>query len=138
MVSIPSSFYLMSLLTVMADHNRPLKRIGHPSTLSFEILPRLPSSHSSNLNWDVALPSQYLRFDDSFRLTISAFNETFNLHLRPNDHLVHSAARVNYYTSLENGQEVLSHSEPLLRHKIQAFHAQTISTRPPPLRIPHP
>jgi len=128
----------MCPLTVVAAHstaNRPLKSIGHPSTLSFEILPRLPSSLSSNWNWDVALPSQYLRFDDSFRLIISAFNETFSLHLRPNDHLVHSAARVNYYTRLANGQEVLSHSEPLLRHKIKVYQGEVIAAHHSAVRM---
>ena len=108
---------------------RPLKRIESPSIISLEILPRLTPIHTS-FNWDwiaPALPGQYLHFDDSFRLTFFAFNETYHLHLRPNDHLIHSAARINYYTRLTNGTEVLLHSEPLLRHKIKAYHGEVIA-----------
>ena len=113
---------------------RPLKRIEHPSTLSLEILPRLPSGHTLS-NHRSNSPPQYLRFDDSFRLTIFAFNETFYLHLRPNDHLVHPSARIDYYTRLPNGQEVLSHSQPLLRHKVKAYHGEVIAAHHSAVRM---
>lgn len=98
---------------------RPLRTVSHPSTLSIEILPRHQSA--SHLNKRSLLPLNSLRYDDTFRLIISAFDETFYLHLRPNNHLVHPAARVDYYTRLLDGREVLSHSEPLLRHEIKAY-----------------
>ncbi len=104
-----------------------MKRVIHPSTLSIEILPRHPQL-APHLNKRLEfLPSNSLRYDDTFRLIISAFGETFHLHLRPNDHLVHPAARVDYYTRLPDGSEVLSQSEPLLRHEIRAYLGEVIA-----------
>ncbi|KAF9004158.1 hypothetical protein BDZ89DRAFT_1080658 [Hymenopellis radicata] len=56
-------------------------------------------------------PFCYLRHDDAFRLIISAFGDDFYLHLRPNDHLIHPAARIVHY----------SHTEPLLRESVKAY-----------------
>lgn len=125
-----------------------MKRVAHPSTLSLEILPRHPYAHlSQDLNNQLLpLSSNTLRHDDSFRLIISAFDETFHLHLRPNDHLIHPSARVDYYTRLPDGREVLSHSEPLLRHEVKAYFGEVIAAHHSPTRMredaarvyPHP
>ena len=108
---------------------RLLKRIAHPSTLSLEILPRqlkLPSPTSPYSKRSTPSPTT-LRYDDSFRLVISAFDDTFHLHLRPNDHLVHPAARITYYSTDSNGHPYPSRSEPLLRESVKAYWGEVIA-----------
>ncbi|GLB36615.1 putative zinc metalloprotease [Lyophyllum shimeji] len=108
---------------------RPLKRLVHPSTLALEIVPRQAQQPSSNPPFSKRLvpPAHTLRHDDTFRLTISAFDETYYLHLRPNDHLIHPAARVNYYSTTPNGESYLTHSEPLLRESVKAYWGEVIA-----------
>lgn len=102
---------------------RPLKRIAHPSTLAIDILPRQPNVHDRR-----SFPSDpsILRHSDSFRLIVSAFGETYNIHLRPNDHLVHPAARVHYYSTTSSGETILTHSEPLMRESVQAYLGEVV------------
>lgn len=97
-----------------AGHTQPLKRVAHPSTVALEILPRR--------NSNVHARSTKLRFDDSFRLTISAFDETFHLHLRPNEHLIHPAARIHYY----DANSRLTETKPLLRETVKAYWGEVI------------
>ncbi|KAG6891001.1 hypothetical protein C0992_011278 [Termitomyces sp. T32_za158] len=104
---------------------RSLKRFAHPSTLAVEIIARkgqqiVPLSKRS------LPPSNTLRHDDTFRLTISAFDEIYYLHLRPNDHLIHPAARINYYDTSPDGHSYISHSEPLLRQSVKAYWGEVI------------
>ncbi|TFK41413.1 zinc metalloprotease [Crucibulum laeve] len=106
---------------------RPLKRLASPSTLSLEILPRQPLP-PAELHITRRQPSPYsstLRYDDSFRLIISAFDDTFHLHLRPNDHLIHPAARITYYTTQPDGSTV-KHTKPLLRESVRAYLGEVI------------
>jgi hypothetical protein len=105
--------------TARSPPARPLKRIEHPSTHALEILPRHP-----RLANDKRSPA--LQHSDSFRLTISAFDQKFHLHLRPNDHLIHPAARINYYTAGPNGQSILTHTEPLLRESVKAYWGEVV------------
>ncbi|KAF8971590.1 zinc metalloprotease [Flammula alnicola] len=108
---------------------RPLKRVANPSTLSLEILPRNPYLlPPSNLSKRHPLPHpSTLRYNDSFRLILSAYNETFHLHLRPNDDLIHPAARIHYYKTLPDGRDVLSHTEPLLRESVKAYLGEVVA-----------
>ncbi|KAF5377173.1 hypothetical protein D9615_006432 [Tricholomella constricta] len=108
---------------------RPLKRYVHPSTLALEILPRRASQPSSHLPFSKrqAPPPNTLRHDDTFRLTISAFDETYYLHLRPNDNLIHPAARINYYSTTPDGQSYVTHSKPLLRESVKAYWGEVIA-----------
>jgi Reprolysin family propeptide len=105
---------------------RPLKRIRHPTTLAIEIYPRTPSHSSSHNARGVPPVSTTLHHTDSFRLTLSAFGETFHLHLRPNDHLVHPSARIVYYDTDATGQSVLSRTEPLLPSSIKAYWGEVV------------
>jgi len=116
---------------------RPIKRLAHPSTLALEILPRQEHSPSSLYHKRSSLPlhSTTLLHTDSFRLTLSAFNEEFFLHLRPNEHLIHPAARINYFHTGPDGQNILSHTEPLLRESIRAYWGEVISARHSPSRM---
>ncbi|ESK98122.1 zinc metalloprotease [Moniliophthora roreri MCA 2997] len=100
--------------------SRPLKRLAHPSTLSIEILPRKPSSLSGLEARHASLKSGTLRYTDSFRLILSAFDDTFYLHLRPNDHLIHPAARITYHGP--SG----THTKPLLRESVKAYWGEVI------------
>lgn len=116
---------------------RPLKRIAHPSTLALEILPRhsRPSSSTSPFNRRLPLDPNILRHDDSFRLTISAFDDTFYLHLRPNDDLIHPAARIQYYSTTTNGESYVTYSEPLLRESVKAYWGEVIAAHHSPTRM---
>jgi len=129
--------FLVSYAQFVYAHStsaRPLRTIAHPSTLSIEILPR---RNQQGLPLNKRLPSNpdVLRHDDSFRLTISAFGETFYLHLRPNDHLIHPAARINLYSTKPNGQSYLTRSEPLLRESVKAFWGEVIAAEHSPVRM---
>ncbi|KAH9996624.1 Metallo-peptidase family M12-domain-containing protein [Russula vinacea] len=70
--------------------------------------------------------SATLHHTDSFRLTLTAFGETFYLHLRPNDHLVHPSARIVFYDTDPSGQSVPSHTEPLLPSSIKAYWGEVV------------
>ena len=89
----------------------PLKTLSHPSTLSLEIVPRVHTLDESRT----------LRHSDTFRLIISAFGSNFNLHLRPNDHLVHPAARIHHFS----GSSVVD-TKPLLRESVKAYWGEVI------------
>ncbi|KAJ6626970.1 Metallo-peptidase family M12-domain-containing protein [Mycena sp. CBHHK59/15] len=109
---------------------RPLKRLANPSTLALEILPRQQHSSPKSSPFSKRAPalprSTILRYDDSFRLTIAAFGDTFHLHLRPNDHLIHPAARINYYTMNADGTAYVSRTKPLLRESVKAYWGEVI------------
>ena len=55
--------------------------------------------------------------------------------MRPNDHLIHPAARINYYTRLPDGREVLSHTKPLLRESVLAYWGEVIAECHSPARM---
>lgn len=103
---------------------RPLRRVAHPSVLSLEILPRqVPPPKSLRARSSPPFPdTSILYHSDSFRLTISAFDDVFHLHLRPNDHLIHPAARINYFKG-----GVLDRTVPLLRQSVRAYWGEVIA-----------
>ncbi|KDQ17689.1 hypothetical protein BOTBODRAFT_29847 [Botryobasidium botryosum FD-172 SS1] len=106
---------------------RPLKRLAHPSSLALDIVARSPSPPTSLHSRSIPFDSPVLHHSDSFRLTISAFSETYHLHLRPNDHLIHPAARVNYYrNSPDGGPAILDRTEPLLREAIKVYWGEVV------------
>ncbi|KAF7340165.1 Zinc metalloprotease [Mycena venus] len=121
--------FFLAWIDPVAAHSvspRPLKRLANPSTLALEILPRRQLSASSQSSpfskRDAFLPrSTTLRYDDSFRLKIAAFDEIFYLHLRPNDHLIHPAARINYVSTRPDGTTYISRTKPLLRESVKAY-----------------
>ncbi|KAF8807176.1 zinc metalloprotease [Phlegmacium glaucopus] len=124
--------------TAHSSPTRLLKRVANPSALSLEILPRHRNSAASSNEFSNRQPSPLshsLRYDDSFRLILSAYNETFHLHMRPNDHLIHPAARINYYTMLPDGREVLSRTKPLLRESVLAYWGEVIAAHHSPVRM---
>jgi hypothetical protein len=92
--------------------------------LALEILPR--QRHSSHDRRSFPLDSPTLHHTDSFRLTLSAFDDTFYLHLRPNEHLIHPAARIHHYSTSPSGKSVLVHTEPLLRESVRAYWGEVI------------
>ncbi|KAI8983225.1 Metallo-peptidase family M12B Reprolysin-like-domain-containing protein [Trametes punicea] len=130
-VLLLASFSTVSALSAPA---RPLKRVSHPSTLSIDILPRRTSSYGYGKR-SFPIDSPVLRHTDSFRLTLSAFDETFYLHLRPNDHLIHPAARINYYTTTPDGQSVLTRTEPIVRESVRAYWGEVIPAHASPDRL---
>lgn len=98
-------------------------------TLSLEIIPRAPIPLESSA-YRRRLPSPHtntLRFDDSFRLILSAFDETFFLHLRPNDDLIHPNARISYYGIGPDGRSVITRTEPLFRETVKAYYGDVIA-----------
>jgi hypothetical protein len=125
---------------------RPLKRIRHPTSLAIDIYPRTHTHHPSSHYARGGPPtvSTTLHHTDSFRLTLSAFGETFHLHLRPKEHLVHPSVRIVYYDTNSTGQSVVSHTEPLLPSSIKAYwgevvpaHASDQRMRADAARAPH-
>ncbi|KAI0656792.1 Metallo-peptidase family M12B Reprolysin-like-domain-containing protein [Cubamyces menziesii] len=125
----------LSSVAALSAPARPLKRVAHPSTLSIDILPRRPSTSYAYGKRSFPRDSPILRHTDSFRLTLTAFDETFYLHLRPNDELVHPAARINYYTTTPDGQSVLSHTEPILRESVRVYWGEVIPAHVSPDRL---
>ncbi|TEB34929.1 zinc metalloprotease [Coprinellus micaceus] len=124
--------YLVTLVVIIATachasahstHAPLLKRATTPATLALEILPRQQHVGTIlDLTKRSPTPSPHtLRFDDSFRLTISAFDEAFHLHLRPNDHLVHPEARINYYGLDSDGAATVLRTEPIVRETVKAY-----------------
>ena len=113
-------------LLLASRAQRPLKRIHQPTTLAIEIYPR--AQHPSAPHYARGIPpdSTALHNTDSFRLTLSAFGETFYLHLRPNDHLVHPSARIVYYDTDPAGQSVVSHTEPLFPSSVRAYWGEVV------------
>lgn len=103
-----------------------MKRLSHPRTLSLEILPRRPSAAGTYDKRSYPLDSPELRHDDTFRLRLSAFGDTFHLHLRPNEHLIHPAARISYYTTDADGRSVLDRTEPLLPQSVKAYWGEVV------------
>ena len=102
--------------------------------MSIDILPR--RNHPPTFGKrSFPLDSPVLRHSDSFRLTLTAFDETFYLHLRPNDHLIHPAARINYYKNGPNGETILSHTEPILRDSVKAYWGEVIPAHISPDRL---
>ncbi|THH12830.1 hypothetical protein EW146_g7321 [Bondarzewia mesenterica] len=127
----------LSVASGSSSAPRPLKRIAHPSTLAIEILPRhrLPS-RSIDLHRNAFSPdSNTLHHTDSFRLTLSAFDDTFHLHLRPNEHLIHPSARITYYTTGPDGKSLPTHTEPLLPSSIKAYYGHVIPASLSPTRM---
>ena len=109
--------------------------MANPSTRSLEILPRHRISPTVYKKPHPSILPDSLRHDDSFRLILSAYNESFYLHMRPNDHLIHPAARINYYTRLPDGREVLSRTKPLLRESVLAYWGEVIAEHHSPTRM---
>ncbi|KAL0067913.1 hypothetical protein AAF712_005081 [Marasmius tenuissimus] len=116
------SFYVF--LAVFAVHSeasskasRPIKRIAHPITHGFDVFPRNPP---------LAKRDSVLRFDDKFRLSLSAFEQTFHLHLSPNNHLIHPAARITYHDRHPTTGEVTSKTVPLLRESVKVYEGHVI------------
>jgi len=116
---------------------RPIKRLAHPATRALEILPRQHRTPPAldDRRSSISLHSTTLRHTDSFRLTISAFKEDFHLHLRPTDHLIHPSARINYFHTGPDGQNILSHSEPLPRESVRAYWGEVIPAYHSPSRM---
>ncbi|KAI0757575.1 Metallo-peptidase family M12-domain-containing protein [Daedaleopsis nitida] len=134
------SWLLLALLagvhsaSALSAPARPLKRLTHPSTLSIDILPRRATPPTPGKR-SLPVDSPILRYSDSFRLTLTAFEETFYLHLRPNDHLIHPAARISYYKNGPDGQSILSHTEPIPRESVKAYWGEVIPAHISPDRL---
>lgn len=63
------------------------------------------------------------------------FLADFHLHLRPNDQLIHPSARINYFHTGPDGQNILSHTEPLLRESVKAYWGEVIPAQNSPSRM---
>ncbi|KAJ2931176.1 hypothetical protein H1R20_g5919, partial [Candolleomyces eurysporus] len=126
------------LVASPSTHAPLLKRAINPTTQALEILPRRGSTllDITDLHRRSAPPPPHtLRYDDSFRLTISAFDDTFHLHLRPNDHLIHPAARINYYGLDSDGSYTVLRTEPLLRETVKAYMGEVVAADHSPTRM---
>ncbi|KAK2462101.1 hypothetical protein APHAL10511_006564 [Amanita phalloides] len=124
----------LTRVTAHRFHARPIKRATHLLTHSLEILPRHNDINVIDRRWESPNP-RILRHDDHFRLILSAFDETFHLHLRPNDHLIHPAARLTYYTTTADGYSTQKQTMPLLRHTVKAYWGEVIAAHHSPSRM---
>jgi hypothetical protein len=86
-----------------------------------DILPRQEKPLHRRRSLPRSLDANVLRHSDTFRLTLSAFDQTFYLHLEPNDDLIHPAAHVKYFRA---GQ--LDRIEPLLRESFRVYHGYVL------------
>ncbi|KAF9269036.1 zinc metalloprotease [Marasmius fiardii PR-910] len=126
---LPFSLYLLLLASFAAPSEasskppRSLKRLAHPVTRHVDIFPRV-STYNDKRNLDSG--SGPLRYDDSFRLILSAFDHTFHLHLSPNNYLVHPTARITYYDQHPDTGETITNSVPLLRESVRAYQGYVI------------
>jgi len=93
----------------------PLIHYSFVTGTRVDLLPRQPPAHLSPEDRLRHATSPILHHDDSFRLTFAAYNTTFQLHLRPNEHLIHPKATIKRYV---NGSQV---EEPLLKQDVWAF-----------------
>lgn len=116
-------------MTASSSPHKPLKRISHPATLGFDIVPRRPSN-SRSPSWTKSSNPLHRRSEDdqllhtdSFRLTLRAFDQTYHLHLRPNEALFHPHARINHYSP--NGEII--RTEPLLRSDYKVYEGEVVS-----------
>ncbi|VDC01988.1 unnamed protein product [Peniophora sp. CBMAI 1063] len=107
---------------------RPLARIAHPTTHAIDILPRTRpvKRHHHHARQATPLELPELLHSDSFRLTLSAFDEIFHLHLRPNDDLIHPTARINYHTASDDGSTT-TRTVPLMRETVRAYWGEVIA-----------
>lgn len=125
MFSLLFSHVFLIFIALVSAHSpppKPLRAITHPSTDALEIVARKPSLN--HLHHRREPPPDRLRHSDTFRLILSAFDTKFHLHLRPNDHLIHPAARINHYYHNADGQNVLSHTTPLVRESVLVYQGQ--------------
>ncbi|KAF9259896.1 hypothetical protein L218DRAFT_907767 [Marasmius fiardii PR-910] len=127
---LPSSLYVLlafSSFTAYSEASsqaaRPIKRVAHPITHGIDIFPRV-SSTGTLAKRDSGYST--LRFDDKFRLTLSVFEQTYHLHLTPNDHLVHPAARITYHDVDPVTGETTSRTVPLLRESVKAYYGHVV------------
>lgn len=117
------------LCAASSTRPRPLKRVAHPTAVDLKILPRrqplnerLVARHPALVNTD---PN--LKHTDSIRISISAFEDTFHLHLTPNNDLLHPSAHVKYFKTAPDGRStVLDRIEPIHRESILIFGGKVI------------
>ncbi|KAK4516029.1 carnitine O-acetyltransferase yat1 [Mucor velutinosus] len=109
----------MMLNTGHSFNDNQLNRIESISNLRVDIAPR--SRHffqkrSQSMNPE--LSPKTLEHDDSFRLTLNAYNQTFYLYLKPNFELFPPQA-VMHYTGDENDQ-------PIQQEKVLVYKGHTV------------
>ncbi|CAO1613874.1 unnamed protein product [Sympodiomycopsis kandeliae] len=131
---------LLSLGNVSASSTRsnPLKRVGYATDASIKVVSRRQSTQELlNRASSHPLPRRdsidsrntaQVLSSDSIRLSIRAFNQTFFLHLDPNDHIVPpQGARVNVWEwDSTTQQEVLARQEVIDREAIRAYHGVVV------------
>ncbi|KAG8812634.1 hypothetical protein FRC17_001927 [Serendipita sp. 399] len=133
------AFLDVSRVLTSSKRPPPLKRLVEPDDVTLQILSRTSLSNSYNPNnqrlEDRGLtnaadsrPGHQVRYTDSIRLTVRAFSDVFHLHLRPNDDLIHPAARITHY-KLEHGthgRPIVDKVVPLLRESFMVFGGEVI------------
>ncbi|KAI7862047.1 Metallo-peptidase family M12-domain-containing protein [Spinellus fusiger] len=102
-----SGLYILSILPLSLEHsidNKRLSRVEPLTQITFEIAPRSNFFFEKRQTTPNCLHSPTARsveHDDTLRLSIEAFNQTYQLHLEPNTDLFHPSA----VTVDENGRE---------------------------------
>ncbi|CCA69414.1 related to ADAM protease ADM-B [Serendipita indica DSM 11827] len=128
------ALFLLFVSPSQASSRRPppLKRLWHLDDATLEVLPRSSSNTHSQARKiqsrsGLGTDQPRVQHTDSIRITISAFSDTFHLHLQPNSDLIHPAARVTYYRpGNDKGASVVDRVQPLLPHKFLVFGGDVI------------
>lgn len=121
---------------MIASSTRPraLKQVAHPRTLSLEILPRRSDPRAFLSARDRTSP--ILRHDDTLRLTVHVFDETFHLHLRPTTHLLHPDAVVHHLRPGATGGPAERYaSARLLPSAVRAYTGEVVPASLSPQRM---
>ena len=110
---------------------RPLKRLAHPDSIDLDILPRRPPLDKRLAARDSALVAidtdPRLKHSDSIRISIDAFEDTFHLHLSPNNDLLHPNAHIKYFKTAPDGSgSFLDRIEPIHRESLYIFGGKVI------------
>ncbi|KAK1235156.1 hypothetical protein PQX77_001629 [Marasmius sp. AFHP31] len=127
---LPLPFFCCLLLAAWSEASshalRPITRLSHPTLHQVKIFPRTPLN-SANSKHNLGSARRPLRFDDSFKITFSAFGDTFYLCLKPNSDLVYPHANIiTYYDRDQTTGQGSFGSGPLLRELLRVYEGYVV------------
>jgi hypothetical protein len=99
--------------------------------VSLQILSQSPNSKRNTIP---STDSRPVHYSDTLRITLQGFDDIFHLHLRPNNDLIHPAARIKYVKTTTAAKDRKSFGdsattvriEPLLRESILVYGGEVI------------
>ncbi|CAO1635391.1 unnamed protein product [Parajaminaea phylloscopi] len=124
------TFAAVNVVDVVEAHSKranPLRKIAYTSDANIDIVRYGRDATQRRLQRRSDAPPQVLS-SDSIRLSMRAFNQTFFLHLDPNDHIVPpEGAHLNVWdTDPLTGQEILQSRSHIPRDQVRAYHGVVV------------